>query len=157
MIEVINLKHNTPEWLAFRKNGIGASEAAAVLGYSNYLSNVELWEEKVGLRKPRDISQNEVVLYGSRVEEFQVGLFALQYADRYRVTVNKNVVYLKDGFQFASLDGEIEVIDTKELGIYEGKSVLATSSLVWEEWKGKIPQKYYIQVLHQMLCTDIRG
>ena len=33
--EIIKLKHNSPEWLAFRKTGIGASEAAAVLGYSN--------------------------------------------------------------------------------------------------------------------------
>ena len=33
--EIIKLKHNAPEWLAFRKTGIGASEAAAVLGYSN--------------------------------------------------------------------------------------------------------------------------
>lgn len=154
MFEVIKLQHNTPEWLAFRKNGIGASDASAVLGMSNWVTNIELWEEKVGLREPRDLSDSEVVKYGSEAEEYNVRLFALQYADRYKTKVDKSVVYLKNGFQFASLDGELEEIQTKILGIYEGKTVLATSNLAWEEWRGQIPQKYYIQVLHQMLVTE---
>lgn len=120
MFEVIKLQHNTPEWLAFRKNGIGASDASAVLGMSNWVTNIELWEEKVGLREPRDLSDSEVVKYGSEAEEYNVRLFALQYADRYKTKVDKSVVYLKNGFQFASLDGELEEIQTKILGIYEG-------------------------------------
>lgn len=48
-VEKIKLKHNSPEWLAFRRKGIGASDAAAVLGLSKWTTNVELWEEKVGL------------------------------------------------------------------------------------------------------------
>lgn len=94
MFEVIKLQHNTPEWLAFRKNGIGASDASAVLGMSNWVTNIELWEEKVGLREPRDLSDSEVVKYGSEAEEYNVRLFALQYADRYKTKVDKSVVYL---------------------------------------------------------------
>lgn len=153
MYKRILLQHNTPEWLAFRKNGIGASDAAAVLGLSNWVSNLELWEEKVGLKQPKDLSDNPRVQYGSAAEEYLVGLFALQYADKYRVKVDKSVIYLKDGFQFASLDGEIETVDGGELGIYEGKTVEASSRLVWEEWRDKIPDVYYVQVLHQMLVT----
>lgn len=151
--EIIKLKHNSPEWLAFRKTGIGASEAAAVLGFSNTTSNVDLWEQKVGLQKPKDIDELERVQYGTKAEKYLVGLFALQYAKKYKVKVNKSVVYRKDGFQFASLDGELTDIRSGELGVYEGKTVVVDSRQVWENWRGQIPQHYYIQILHQMLVT----
>lgn len=151
--ETIKLKHNSPEWLDFRKTGIGASEAAAVLGYSNFTSNVDLWEQKVELQKPKNLDGLARVQYGLKAEKYLVGLFALQYADRYKVKVNKSVVYRKDGFQFASLDGELTDIRSGELGVYEGKTVVVDSRQVWEEWRGRIPQNYYIQILHQMLVT----
>lgn len=151
--EILQLKHNSPEWLAFRNTGIGASDAAAVLGLSKWKTNVELWEEKVGLRKPKDLSDSDVVKYGTAAEKYLVGLFALQYADKYRVKVDKNKVYLKDGFQFASLDGELTEISTGEQGNYEGKTVLVNSAAVWDNWKGKIPMPYYVQILHQLLTT----
>ena len=31
-LEKIRLKHGSPEWLAFRRTGIGGSDAAAILG-----------------------------------------------------------------------------------------------------------------------------
>ena len=151
--EVIKLRHNSPEWLAFRKTGIGASEAAAVLGYSNTTSNVDLWEQKVGLQEPKNLHDLERVQYGLKAEKYRVGLFALQYADRYKVKVNKTVVYRKDGFQFASLDGELTEKPSKLLGVYEGKTVVIDSVQAWEHWRGQIPQNYYIQNLHQMLVT----
>lgn len=153
MLEVIKLKHNTPEWLEFRNGRIGASDAAAVLGRSNWKSNQELWEEKIGLRKHVEFPEDERIGYGAAVEELNLKLFAVQYADKYKVKTNKTVVYVKDGFQFASLDGELEDIKTGELGIYEGKEVWVDSSLVWEKWKNKIPDQYYCQVLHQLLTT----
>ena len=151
--EVIKLRHNSPEWLAFRKTGIGASEAAAVLGYSNTTSNVDLWEQKVGLQEPKNLDDLERVQYGIKAEKYLAGLFALQYADRYKMKIDKTVVYQKDGFQFASLDGELTDIKSKELGVYEGKTVVIDSSQAWEHWRDQIPQNYYIQNLHQMLVT----
>ena len=39
----------TPEqWLGFRKRGIGASEVGAIMGLSQYKSNVELFYDKIG-------------------------------------------------------------------------------------------------------------
>ncbi len=151
--EVIKLRHNSPEWLAFRKTGIGASEAAAVLGYSNTTSNVDLWEQKVGLQEPKNLDDLERVQYGIKAEKYLAGLFALQYADRYKMKIDKTVVYRKDGFQFASLDGELTDIKSKELGVYEGKTVVIDSRQAWEHWIDQIPQNYYIQNLHQMLVT----
>lgn len=153
MYEKVKVRHGSPEWLALRTRGIGASDAAAVLGLSNWKSNQELWEEKVGLRQPKDLSENERVKYGQAAEKHLVALFKLQYADRYKVRVNKNVVYFRNGFQFASLDGELTELETGDKGVHEDKTVLADSSLVWEEWKDKIPNTYYVQVIHQLLVT----
>lgn len=153
MYEKVKVRHGSPEWLALRMKGIGASDAAAVLGLSNWKSNQELWEEKVGLRQPKDLSENERVKYGQAAEKHLVALFKLQYADRYKVRVDKNVVYFRNGFQFASLDGELTELETGDKGVHEDKTVLADSSLVWEEWKDKIPNTYYVQVIHQLLVT----
>ena len=62
-LEIIKLKHNSPEWLAFRKTGLGGSDAAAILGLSPFKTNVEVWEEKVGLREPEDISDKPEETY----------------------------------------------------------------------------------------------
>ena len=35
-----------PDWLEYRKRGIGGSDASAVCGISRYKSPVELWMEK---------------------------------------------------------------------------------------------------------------
>ena len=153
-LEKIRLKHGSPEWLAFRRTGIGASEAAAAIGQSKFKTNIELWEEKVGLRQPKDLSDNPRVQYGAEAEKYLIGLFRLQYADRYKVKVDKRTVYLRDGFQFASLDGELIDLMTREAGVWEGKTVLADNSLVWEEWKDQMPQDYYAQILHQLLVTE---
>lgn len=153
MYEKVKVRHGSPEWLSLRMKGIGASDAAAVLGLSNWKSNQELWEEKVGLRQPKDLSENERVKYGQAAEKHLVALFKLQYADRYKVRVDKNVVYFRNGFQFASLDGELTELETGDKGVHEDKTVLADSSLVWEEWKDKIPNTYYVQVVHQLLVT----
>lgn len=152
-VEKIKLKHNSPEWLAFRRKGIGASDAAAVLGLSKWTTNVELWEEKVGLRQPKNLSDNEHVRYGTAAETPLVKLFALQYADKYKVKVDKQTVYLKDGFQFASLDGELTDISSGDSEYTRERRLIA--SRVGQSGKtGKAKSaQYYVQVLHQMLVT----
>lgn len=153
MYEKVKVRHGSPEWLALRMKGIGASDAAAILGLSNWKTNQELWEEKVGLRQRKEVSNPERVAYGQFAEKHLIALFKLQYKDRYKVRVDKNVVYFRNGFQFASLDAELTDIRTGERGIHEDKTVLADSSLTWEKWRDKLPDQYYVQLLHQLLST----
>ena len=47
------------EWLAWRRGGIGASDAAALVGLSRYGSPWSLWAEKVGLTVDRPQSQRQ--------------------------------------------------------------------------------------------------
>ncbi len=47
------------EWLKGRKNHIGGSDASACVGMNPYKDNVQLWEEKMGLVMPEDISDKD--------------------------------------------------------------------------------------------------
>lgn len=51
------------EWLEARRDGLGASDAAAVLGISPWKTNVQLWEEKCRLVQPEDIGDKPAVQY----------------------------------------------------------------------------------------------
>lgn len=151
-LEKVKLKHNSPEWLEFRKSGIGGSDAAAILGLSPFKTNVQVWEEKVGLREPEDISDNEQVKYGKEAEDLLVKLFALDYP-QYEVKINKNVVYKRD-FMFASLDAELTDKATGEQGIYEGKTSELHSAAAFAKWNKQIPDYYYVQILHYFIVTN---
>ena len=70
---------NREEWLEERKKGIGGSDVACILGMSPYKSNVELWEEKVGIREAEDISEKEYVKNGTDSEDPLRKLFAIDY------------------------------------------------------------------------------
>lgn len=152
MLEKIKLKHNTPEWLQFRKTGIGGSDAAAILGISPFKTNIEVWEEKVGIKEPEDISDKPQVEYGKKSEELLLELFALDFP-QFEVKANKNVVY-KRGFMFASLDGELTDKTTGEEGIYEGKTTEIHNHNLLSKWTKQIPDYYYTQILHYLLVTD---
>ena len=97
-----------PEWLLARKGKIGGSDAAAVLGLNPYKNNVEFWNEMVGITKPRDISNEPYVIYGSRAEEHIRAIFALDHPE-YKVEYFGDNMLLNDKYPFAhaSLDGEL--------------------------------------------------
>lgn len=46
---IVDLEQNTPEWLAFRKGKIGASDCPFIMGTLDYKTKTKLWREKVGL------------------------------------------------------------------------------------------------------------
>lgn len=48
-------------WLKGRLNGIGGSDASAVVGKNPYKTNIELFEEKTGRRIAPDISEKRCI------------------------------------------------------------------------------------------------
>lgn len=140
------------QWLKERRNGIGASEAASILGLSPFKSNLALWEEKVGIREPEDISEKPYVKYGTEAEKYLRGLFALDYP-QYTIGYEefKIIRHPQYPFLFATLDGELS--DNGSMGVYEGKTTEIMRQSDWDKWEGRIPDNYYIQCLHQMLVT----
>ena len=50
------MDNNRKQWLEERKAGIGASDAAAIIGMNPWKTNIQLWQEKTGEVEPEDIS-----------------------------------------------------------------------------------------------------
>lgn len=141
------------EWLQARKNHIGGSDASACVGVNPYKSNVELWEEKSGLRLPEDISEKEYVIYGTRAEDYLRGLFSLDFPE-YQVFYEDNNMFLNSDYPWmhASLDGEL-VDQAGRKGILEIKTTNLMQSMQKEKWQDQIPDNYFCQVLHYLAVT----
>lgn len=153
MVEVIILK-NRAEWLEQRKGRIGGSEAACIVGMNPYQTNVELWEYKTGRRIAEDISDKPFVKYGTNAEEYLRELFKLDYP-QYNAHYVDNNMWLNEKYPFAhaSLDGWLE--DEKgRRGVLEIKTTNILQSMQREKWNHRIPDNYYIQVLHYLMVTE---
>lgn len=141
------------EWLMTRSLGIGGSDASAIVGMNPYKTNTELFEEKIGRRMPEDILDRPYVRYGTNAEPLIRSLFCLDYPE-YEVFYHENRVLRSKSYPFmqASLDGEL-IDDKGRRGILEIKTTNILQSMQYEKWKDKIPDNYYIQVLHYLLVT----
>lgn len=181
---------NREEWLAARKRqGLGASEAASVAG-CGFISRMDLWREKTGRAKPKDLSDNAAVQEGVRMEGPVREFFKAMHPD-YTVEHHPFDILYQEvrPWMFATLDGEItrekatgirhqasgetdsstlvgmtKETDSsaalgmtekalKERGILEIKNVTPVGKAGWDEWNGRIPDKYYYQILHQLEAT----
>lgn len=148
---------NREEWLKGRINSIGASEVASVLGVG-FLSALELWKIKTKATTPKDLSDNPRVKYGSDAEEHLRALFALKNNDKYIVSYNPYRVYFHEQYEFLSctLDGELTKISDSTKGVWECKTVFINSKKQLDEWDGRLPDRYYVQVLEQLSITGYK-
>jgi putative phage-type endonuclease len=145
------------EWLRKRKSGCGGSEAAAILGMNPYMTNVELWEYKTG-RKVKDLKDSEYMAYGRAAEKPLIELFGLDYPkykvimpEGYRLQRNKEYPYI-----LGTVDGELEEeVANKPVskGFLEVKTTNIMASRQKEQWDERVPDNYYIQILHYFLVN----
>lgn len=152
---MILFPRNHEEWLQERKNGLGASDAGTIIGVNKWKSNVELWQEKVGLREPEDISGKSYVQYGHDAEPHLRALFALDHPEL-KVTYDspyKMIFSDELPFIFATPDGELEELATGRHGGLEVKTTEILNPRQWADWDERIPDQYYAQVCHQMLAA----
>lgn len=151
------------QWLAARQKGIGASDAACIIGVNPWKTNLQLWEEKTGRSTPEDIGEKPQVVYGKNAEDSLRSLFALDYP-QYKVSYDEFGMIAnrpEEPWLFATLDGELEqtlyddgaVAAKDRYGVLEIKTTEIMHPRMWEEWSDGVPQHYYCQVLHQLLAT----
>lgn len=154
MIRLFEIRcKNHADWLKARSAGLGGSDAAAVIGMNPYMTNIQLFEEKVGNAATEDISDKPYVRYGTEAEPYIRALFALDYPE-YQVSNKEFTIYRseKHPFMQASLDGEL-VDQNGRHGILEIKTAIVSSAAKMVKWDHNIPDNYYCQVLHYMLVT----
>ena len=141
------------EWLKKRTSYIGGSDASSVVGKNPYMTNVDLWEIKTGRRKPDNLDDNVFVKYGHDAEQYLRDLFALDFPE-FKVGYQENNIWLNDEYPFAhaSLDAWLQDKDGR-LGILEIKTTNILQSMQKEKWHDRIPDNYYVQVIHYMMVT----
>lgn len=142
------------EWLQARAGRIGGSDASAILGMNPYRTNIELWQIKTGQLVPEDISDKPYVKYGTEAEQYLRELFKLDFPE-YQVCYEENNMFLNDKYPFghASLDGWL-IDQNGRLGVWECKTTNILQSMQKEKWDHRIPDNYYIQILHYLLITE---
>lgn len=146
---------NEQHWLKGRTNGIGGSDASAVVGMNPYKSNIDLFEEKIGRVRAKDISDKPCVIYGKKAEEYIRELFKLDYPE-YKVEHHEfRILRSKEHpFMQASLDGELTDSEGRR-GVLEIKTTNILQSMQYEKWKDRI-RLVWMMFLHWPECTWLK-
>lgn len=150
------LSENREKWAKERGKGIGGSDMASIVGYNSWKTNTQLYEEKIGDREPKDLSNNSAVQYGILAEEYMRATFAEKYKDRFVMFYEPNTIFVSKQHDFLrySPDGILYDRVTGEYGIYENKTASLLFHAQRSKWENnQIPLNYQIQVLHGLNVT----
>lgn len=138
----------TTEQRLRRREGIGASDSAIILGYSSYKTPLELYLEKTGVIESDD-EMTELQYWGNAIEPLVIQRFAQE--NNVEVTFPDTVYHPDYPFIFANLDGWIE----SEKAVIEAK---CANSFQRREWdmasQDGIPMVYLIQIAKQCAITN---
>lgn len=145
------------EWLAWRRRGLGGSDAAAIAGLDPYHTPVHVWLDKTGLI-PLDEEGSEAALWGQLLEP----VIADEFQRRRDLWVRQRqaqVVSVHNDWLRATLDGFVYEHPPVGVGfgagpvaIYEGKT---TSSIRHSlDWGDDPPDRVILQVQHNLAATD---
>lgn len=129
------------EWLAYRRTGIGGSDAATVCGLNPYSSLITLWADKTG-RLP-DKEDNEAMRTGRDLEEYVAERFCEATGKKVR---RRNAIFRHDEYDFITAN-----IDREVIGENAGLECKTTSVFNKSDFdNGEIPHYYYVQCMHYM-------
>jgi putative phage-type endonuclease len=138
------------QWLAERLTGIGASESPSVLGINPYKSAFQLWAEKCGLAEPEDLSSNEAVEFGVRLEKPVAEAFADRTGRHVEMWPAYTVVRDPErSWMLCTPDARQETTDRGE-GLLQVKT---TSAFNAADWADEPPLYYQVQVQHELAVT----
>jgi len=125
-----------------RLQGIGGSEASAVMGDNPYLSAYELARIKMGLDEP-EVVDNDFVRWGNDMELF--------YRRKHRIRKPGRTYFYKDAnYLYCHLDG----LNAKKGIIYEIKApTFQSAKYIVDDWRD-LPKHYLWQCVHNGLVWN---
>lgn len=144
------------EWLAERNNGLGSSDAAAVLGLDPWKSAIQLWGEKAGHLDAEHHDAGEEFKFWGKILERPI-------AEKYSIETRREVLeeapftmhFMDEDERLrASLDRLVEQNERHPdsgQGLLEIKNVSQFKGGQWAD--GASPLWYQVQVQHQFLVT----
>ncbi len=142
-----HLIQGSPEWLAMRKNYIGGSNAPVIMNGIHFgRTPYQLWQEKLGVGEEQ--KDNTAMAEGRRMEPIARN----QYQITTGILVEPEVVFHPTiKYMMASLDGLALSKDSAVEIKNAGEPDHATAEA------GKVPDKYYPQLQHQLECIAHLG
>jgi putative phage-type endonuclease len=133
------------EWLKSRQQGIGGSDAGAILGINNYKSPLDVYIDKTQEIVKND-EQSEAAYWGTILEPNVARRFSEKTGKKVR---RRNAILqsVEHPFMTANLDREI----VGEKALLECKTANIFLSSSWES--EEIPASYLAQVMHYLAVT----
>lgn len=136
------------EWREARKDGVGGSDVAAVMGISPWKSPLEVWLEKTGRAEPPDLSGKESVEWGTRLEPLIADKFAEAHPELTVLRKNCTMVSRARPWALANIDRELRGPEGR--GVLEVKTAGLRSA---DSWVFGPPGHYLAQVQHYLSVT----
>ena len=137
------------EWLESRRNGIGGSDASAILGVNPYSSPLRVYMDKIG--KGIEEETNEAMRQGTDLEQYVAERFvefmSTQGTPKKVRKCNKILRHPDYPWMLANIDREV----LKENAGLECKTTSPFSKFRFDE--GEINPHYYWQCIHYMAVT----
>jgi putative phage-type endonuclease len=128
------------------RQGIGSTDAAAILGLSPWRTAYDVWAEKVGEAEP--VEPSLPMYLGLRLQDTVADLFTFRTGIRVRADRRQHR-HRQRSWQVAHLDFRVWGEPTT---IVEAKTAYSTDG--WgEDGSSEIPIHYWCQVQHQMAVT----
>lgn len=144
-MRVVNLQQRTPQWLAWRRSGIGGSDAYIIDGTSPYGKSLrELYWEKKGIDLVEKSSNDFIFEMGHKLEK----IARADFLEIYGVEISPICIEHKEDSRFiASLDGfhaDIGPVEVK----FCGKAIVEEAIS-----HSRIPPHHYTQIQHQLFVS----
>ena len=138
------------DWLEYRKQGIGGSDASVVCGINRYKSPVELWMEKTNQLPYQEAG--EAAYWGTQLEAIVRSEFTKRTGIEVE-TVKQLLQSADNPFMLANVDGVCEHPDFGTC-IFEAKTATAYKT---GEWEDAVPDEYALQIQHYMAVTGCKA
>lgn len=143
LISTLNL--DKENWLQYRKQGIGGSDAGAVCGLNPYRTAMQVYYDKAS-DEIEDID-NEAMRQGRELEEYVARRFCEASGKKVR---RANAMYYDEKNPFMLAD-----VDRMIVGENAGLECKTASPFMADHWKdGNIPVSYQIQCYHYMAVCN---
>lgn len=142
------------EWLKHRV--IGGSQASSILDLNPWQSKLDLFMILTGLKQEKD-KDSKYIQYGIEHEPLIRNKAKELFKDQYIIKDPKpyRIFTRKDKpFMTATIDGTIKDKATNQQGILEIKTHEVRNANDYSQWLVKIPDNYYVQVLHYLAILN---
>lgn len=146
----VDVEKNRAEWEQARRNGIGGSDIACILGFDKYKTNVDLWYDKIG-KKKIEVKDNPAIMRGRNAELPIIDVYRAFNPKSNIIRYNCMFSSTTEEWKLINIDGTFE--EDSETGILEVKTAEMRD---FSKWDNGIPYNYLCQILWYMHVTGLK-